>query len=363
MKTGLYTSPHLLDIRERIQVSGSLISRDDFAEGVQAIQKVLTGAHWKNEMPTYFELITALAFLHFKRQGVHVAVLEIGLGGLYDSTNIVNNKVAGITSLSLEHMDKLGSTLSEIAIQKCGIVKKSSTVVSSSQAAEAYKVIERTCQEKQATLFSLEKNFYISEKEYGKDYQRFDFKSPFGDYTDLEIQLLGRHQMENTGVAIFLAKALEAKTNFIRVNESGIRKGLKIQRRGCLEVLSTRPLVVLDGAHNADSMRKLLQAVKRHFVFKKIVAILGVSSDKDVTGILKELEKTVSVLITTQSSNPRAIKTKDLAQKAKNIILDVRMEENFEAAMGLAKELAREDDLILVTGSLFLVADVIGDRL
>ena len=357
LKVGLYTSPHLVDLRERIQVNGLLISELRFTEIVEMLRRVLNDYAWRKNPPTYFEMLTAIAFYHFKQMKIHVAVLEVGLGGLYDSTNIANAKVAGITPVSLEHTDKLGKTVSKIAVQKCGIIKGREIVVSGMQVPEAEAVIVKTAGEKEAELFRVGKEIKLFDRTHGGHFQKFDVKTPFGNYYELELRLLGAHQIENAAQAIGLAKAYEKKS-LIKISDAAVHQGiLDAHWPGRLEKISDRPLVLLDGAQNADSARRAIEAAHRHFDFHRLIVILGVSADKDLSGILEEILPAASVVIATQSENPRALAAEAIAERAKESGKEVHVEKESAKALEKAAESAGPDDLILVTGSLYLVGE------
>ncbi len=358
LRVGLYTSPHLVHLRERIQVNGLMINEIRFAETLALLKKTLEEASWRRNPPTYFEILTAAAFHYFKQMKVHVAVLEVGLGGIFDSTNVAHAKVVGLAPISLEHTDKLGKTISKIAVQKCGIIKGREIVVSAPQTAEAETVIQKTAEEREARLVRVGKEIRIFERDYGEDFQRFDLKAAFGNFYDLEIKLLGRHQIDNAALAVGLAKSLEDKTR-LEISDDAVRQGiLDAHWPGRLEKTQESPAVILDGAQNAESARKMIAGVKRHFHYEKLYLVLGVSSDKDLDGILSELMPEVFCLIATQSRNPRALPAASVAEHAKDFGKDVLTEPAAFAALEKAKSIAGIHDLILVTGSLFLVGEI-----
>ncbi|MBI4432182.1 MAG: bifunctional folylpolyglutamate synthase/dihydrofolate synthase [Candidatus Omnitrophica bacterium] len=356
LKVGLYTSPHLEDLRERIQVNGLLISELRLAECLTRIRKVLDTASWRRNLPTYFEILTALAFSHFKAMKIQVAVLEVGMGGLYDSTNIAKAKVAGLAPISLEHTDKLGKTISKIAVQKCGIIKGREIVVSAPQVPEAAAVIERTAGEREAELWQVGESIKALDRGHGPGFQRFDVSTPMGNYPNLELGLLGRHQIDNAAVAVGLAKALEKKTRWT-ISEGAIRQGVLDARwPGRMEKLAESPILILDGAQNAESIQKLLPGLERHFHYDKLVVVLGVSEDKDIEGILKALEGIT--VMATQSKNPRALPAKRIGLAAEAMGREIWVEEDAWDALTWAKSEAGENGLVVVTGSLYLVGEI-----
>ncbi len=358
-RVGLYTSPHLMDVRERIQVNGLLISESRFVESAHCIRKILDTAAWRKNPPTYFEILTAMAFYHFKQMKVQLAVLEVGLGGLYDSTNIVQAKAVGLGPISLEHTDKLGKTISKITVQKCGVIKGREAVVSAPQTDEAWAVIQKAASENEATLVRVGKEIKIFTRDYGEDYQKFDCRGPLGDYFDLILRLLGAHQMDNAAVAIGLAKSLEKKTR-LKISDAAVRKGiLDASWPGRLEKISDSPgVVVLDGAHHPESVRAAVEGLKRHFHFRKLMVVLGVSQDKDLEGILRELLPAAHTFFLTQSTHERARTAESIALGIESFKGEIILESDFRMAVKKARSLAEAHDLIFITGSLYLVGDV-----
>lgn len=366
LRIGLYTSPHLIDIRERMRVNGMMISETRFVEYTLHLRRLLDDIFWRRNPPTFFEVITALAFHYFREMKVHVAVLEVGLGGLYDSTNIVLAKAAGFAPVSLEHTDKLGKTLAKIAVQKAGILKGREIAVSAPQPPEAEAVLVRAAEDNEATLYRVGKEIRVMAREYTDRMQRFDVKSPFGDFYGLETGLLGRHQLDNAAVAIGLAKCLEMKTRF-KISEEAVRRGVLDARwPGRLERVAEHPTVILDGAQNPESINKLLIALKRHFTYENLCVVFGVSSDKDAVSMLAEILPEAHLVFATRSSNPRALDPDALADLVEGAV-NLRPVHDAAQAFEEACAEAGESGLVLVTGSLFLVAEirklVLGDAL
>lgn len=358
-RVGLFTSPHLIDLRERFQVNGLHISETRFAEYVRVLSKLLDDYAWKKNPPTYFELLTVIALQHFKEMKVHVAVLEVGLGGLYDSTNIVEAKVAGITRISLEHTDKLGKTIAKIAVQKAGIIKGREIVISAAQPADAERTIQKACEERDARLFRLGKEIKFIERFHDDKSQRFDVKSELGNYFDLELRLLGTHQLENAAQAIALAKALESKTR-LKVSEEAVRRGiLDAHWPGRMELIGNHPRVILDGAHNPESVERLLAAVKRHFIYERLSVVFAAAKDKDWEGMLERLLPETQSLTVTRIPGERAEDTHAIADTAgKNFSGEISVEEEVGTALEDAMVKAGAHDIVLVTGSLYLVGEI-----
>lgn len=356
-KVGLYTSPHLETERERIQVNGLLISEQRFTDLAARLDKILGSYAWKKNPPTFFEVLTIMAFEHFKEMKVQFAVLEVGLGGLYDSTNIAQARVVGITPISLEHTDKLGKTISKIAVQKCGIIKGREIVVSAPQAAEAEAVIQKACEDNEAALLRVGREIKVFEREIQSNKQVFDVKADFGDYFKLKLPLLGRHQLDNAATAVGMAKSVEKKTRFA-VSDIAVERGLlDVRWPGRLEVASDSPRIVLDGAQNPESARRLVEALARHFRYEKLFLILGVSSDKDAEGILKELWPLAEKAILTAARSPRARAPREVAAILSDLGGSADLTESVKEALTQALEIAGPNDLILVTGSLYVVGE------
>ncbi len=350
-KVGLYTSPHLSDFRERIRILNTQYSRRntqcDF-EGmiakkdlVRLVEELKPAIEKYNRTLKYgplsfFEVYTAIAFIYFKERKTDFVVLETGLGGRLDATNTAKPLVCAITPISLEHTQKLGNTLEEIAREKAGIIKSSQAiVVSASQEKEARSVIRKRCKGYGAELFEITKN----------KYQRF------------KIKLLGEHQQINANVAVEVIKAL--RNYNIHVSSDAIRKGLlSTVWPGRCEVVSKSPLVILDGAQNVASAQALKETIKDSFRYKKLILILGISNDKDIKGVCNELSDLADVIILTKANNSRATETKILAEYFKG--KGIEETNNVKEALKLAKRIAHKEDLILVTGSLFVVGEARG---
>lgn len=356
LKVGLYTSPHLFDVRERIQVNGLPISEIRFAEHMRETEKLLDEYEWRKDPPTYFEVLTAVAFAHFKEMKVQAAVLEVGLGGLYDSTNIVEAKAVGIAPIGLEHTDKLGKTISKIAVQKCGVIKGREWVVSAPQVREAETVVTEACNAREAKLFWVGRDLKIVDRSHDEDSQVFDFKAPFAQYFGLKLPLLGEHQLENAAMAIGLAWGVGEKLR-VKISDAAVKQGvLDVSWPGRLEKISDRPRTLVDGAHTKDSMRRLLEGLSRHFHYSRLVIVLGLAEDKDVTAILDELLPASDAVIATESGHTRALPAAKIAEAAEGLDKPVRVEKDFETALAAARAEAGEDGLVVVTGSLYLVA-------
>jgi dihydrofolate synthase/folylpolyglutamate synthase len=353
-KTGLYTSPHLVTLRERIQVDGKPILKRELESLVAKMRPHVEAVdHDKTygELST-FELLTATAFMHFQQKKVDFQVLETGLGGRLDATNVVTPEVCVITSISLDHTEVLGDTLDKIAAEKAGIIKSGRPVVSSAQAEEAAQVIRETCQRKGARLISVGSDITWRKLSSNLSGQSLEVQGLKGSY-HLTIPLLGAHQLEN---AVAAAAALEV----LGVPRKSIEAGLaKTYWPGRLQILRRRPLLVVDGAHNRDSASKLKEALVQYFHFDHLILIIGTSADKDAAGIIEELAPLANGAIVTRSRHPRATKPEVLAGEFGRLGIKAKVAEDVASAVAEALRRAGGKDLICATGSLFLVAEVI----
>ncbi|MBU1911934.1 MAG: bifunctional folylpolyglutamate synthase/dihydrofolate synthase [Candidatus Omnitrophica bacterium] len=379
-KVGLYTSPHLMDSRERIrildnlnEVKGEEWRLDNFEgmAGEEEINELIEGIepvvekfreHEKFGKVSFFEILTACAFLYFKQKRVDIAVLETGMGGRLDATNVAAPLVCGMTNISLEHTDKLGDTLAKIAYEKTGIIKSQKSkgkrqklkVVSARQEKEALDVIRKACREKNAELYEIGKDIKYSILHSSELGQVFDLETPGYDYKNLELNLIGVHQIENASISIGMIEAIKKKFD---IKENNIREGLKKATwPGRLQIIRKNPNIILDGAQNPASMAALIFSIKRIFKYKKLICVFGISSDKDIKGVSGILDAAGDIIILTEAKdNPRAenvSKLKDYFQSSRPRIQEIK---DADEALGKAIKIADKEDLILVTGSLFVV--------
>ena len=358
-KTGLFTSPHLHSLRERIRVDGALVSEADFAALVTELEPIVRSVNQEaayGELTT-FEILTAVVFAHFRKSLVDFQVLEVGLGGRLDATNIAQADVCVITSISLDHTEILGDNIARIAAEKAGIIKPGCVVVSSPQAIEVTHVIEEVCRRQQAKLIQIGKD--VTWQKIGGDIyqQAVVVYGRTGKY-DLTIPLIGDYQLENAATAVAALEALDYVGT--RILPKDVAQGLRqVEWPGRLQILSREPMVVVDGAHNAYSMSKLVEAVKECFQYNRCFVIFGTSCDKDIAGMAQELRAFAERIIITRSSHPRAASVQVLAEGFGNLGVEVEVAENASKALSKALSVADNTDLILITGSFFVVAEAI----
>ncbi len=372
-RTGLYTSPHLHTFRERIRVGGNLMSKRDLVDLLEYSRPAIESTPGI----TAFEVMTALAFLHFARRQVEWAILEVGLGGRLDATNVVHPAVCGITSLSYDHVELLGHTLSLIAWEKAGIIKPGVPIVSAPQEPEAMAVIQRVCRDTGARLVTIGEDWTV--RGDGSDLTGQDFTvryvgpsgHPFAEGPVLEnlcIRLLGSHQLTNAAVAVAILAELCAQG--VAIPSAALRDGLAAARwPGRFEVLSLRPAVVVDSAHNGDSARKLRAALARWFPRpprRRLALVFGASADKDIAGMLHAFLTPdpsngylpADKVIVTKSHHPRAADLASLADQVRALRphCPISVHDTLDSALTEALAWAGDNDLVCVTGSIFVVA-------
>ncbi len=352
-KVGLYTSPHLHDYRERIQIDRTMISKSDFVTLVDEIKSHVEAVPHL----TTFEIGTALAFWHFARQNVDVAVIEVGLGGRLDATNVVIPRVSVITALFLEHTLILGDTLAKIAAEKAGIIKTGIPVVLSPQKEEARRVVAQVAAKHDSPLVQVGEDYTFEPVTTTLDNQSFTIQSKkTNDQTELMINLLGPHQIENATTAYAALQVL--RDQGVAISERAIRKGFSLAEWPArFEVFQGKPPVIIDAAHTQEAAEKLHQTVELHFPNQPIILVFGVSEDKNVSGMLSALLSKTNQIIYTKSTHPRAMDVDALM--AIDLPRDVPTKAVADVGQAVADAilLAGDDGVVLVTGSIFVAAD------
>jgi dihydrofolate synthase/folylpolyglutamate synthase len=305
---------------------------------------------------TWFEITTALAFLYFARRQVDVAVVEVGLGGRLDATNVVRPQVTVITSLSYDHMALLGDTLSKIAVEKAGIIKPTIPVVLSPQKEEADQAVASIAELRNAPLIRVGQDVCYAAVSHTLDGQEFRVWQDGETPGNFKTPLLGAHQLENAACAYAALRSVNETG--IAVSVDAIRQGFReVCWPGRFEILRREPPVVVDSAHNRDSARRLWQAVEDYFPRRNVVLVFGASEDKDIAGMLAELLPNARQVVFTRSIHPRAMSPERLAELARPYGLEVFTAQTIEAAIEMARDLAdAQQSLLLVAGSLFIAA-------
>jgi dihydrofolate synthase / folylpolyglutamate synthase len=348
-RTALYISPHLHTFRERIRMGGEYITEEDVTRLIEKLKPALEAI----EGLTAFEVITALAFYAFAEAGTEVAVLEVGLGGRLDATNVSDPSVAVITSISYDHMQLLGDTLALIAREKAGIIRPGARVVSAPQVPEAMTMIEEICQERQAELTVVGHGIYRWQP--GQVTLRGQSFEVAGE--EFFIPLLGRHQLSNATTALAALDALEQRTE-LAVPVEARRAGLRATSwPGRLEIVGQKPYVILDSAHNGDSANKLQIALQEVFPGRQIVLVFGASGDHPYRDALAELLPIARCAYLTRSRHPRAATPEMLAETAAGLGYPTETRPTVSEALDAALACAGPEDVICVTGSIFTVAE------
>jgi dihydrofolate synthase/folylpolyglutamate synthase len=350
-RVGLYTSPHLVEFRERIRVNGEMIADSQVAQLTEQLQTLCQ----PDLSPTFFEYTTAMAFQHFADSGVDVAVLEVGLGGRFDATNVVTPMACAVTTISLDHQEYLGTTLSSIAFEKAGIIKPGVPVVLGQLKDDAWRTIEQVARERQAPVFCLNEDFCTE----GETPQQFSYRGLGMHYDELTCPLEGHHQLDNAACALALVGA--AAPRGIAVTGEAVRAGLLVVNwAGRLEVVDRRPTILLDGAHNpaaATVLADYLTRSDRSHPSRPVVLVLGMMRDKDHRGFLEPLGSLVDEVVLTQANLPRSATAQELRASLEGLLPHPHVVPSLSDAMALARQLATPDGLVCVTGSLMLVGE------
>jgi dihydrofolate synthase/folylpolyglutamate synthase len=347
-EVGLYTSPHLIDFRERIRVDGNMISRDDLSDIIELVRSEV------HENVTYFEFATALAFLYFYVRKVDIVLLEVGMGGRLDATNVVVPELSIITNICLEHQAYLGRNIADIAREKGGIIKEGGICVTAARQPAVLSVLEDICTGRNARLLRIGRDFRSRKARdgtffyYGIDRQLKNLFTP----------LTGDHQIDNMTLALAGAEILNARG--VDINDNAVVEGIKdVRWAGRLETVSTQPPIVVDGAHNPAAVTALCRSLSNDFVYNRLILLFGVLKDKDSKGMLRRLVPYADTIIFTQPGEQRAVEAGELAAMAAGAVnKKIYTVADPRSALKKAISLAREKDLICATGSLYLVGEI-----
>ncbi len=348
-RVGRYLSPTLFQYRERIQVNGSCITKAALGRGVERIKGICDGMVARGlSHPTPFEIETALGFLYFREKACDVVVLETGMGGLLDATNIVENTLAAVlTSVSMDHMQFLGDTPEKIAFQKAGIIKRGCRVVSAVQRKEVMEVIRAGAEAMGCPLQAVKPEM-LSHVRYGLEKQSFDY----GGLKKLELSLAGKYQIENAALAVETVEALGEQG--LSVSEEALRLGLsRTQWPGRFTLIGKKPYFIVDGAHNEDAAVRLAESLEFYFTNKRVIYIMGVLKDKEYEKIIASTHALADQIITvTPPGNPRALPAYELARAVAEVHCDVTAADSLEEAVEMSRLLAGKEDVIVAFGSL-----------
>ncbi len=359
-RVGLYTSPHLVSFCERIRINNELISE---AKVVELAARVRDASHASAgcqgtaaHNPTFFEVATVMAFTYFAEEGVDIAVIEVGMGGRLDSTNVIAPLVSVITNIELEHTEYLGTTLAQIAREKAGIIKAGVPVVTGAAQQEVVTVFEQEAAAQKSPVYRLSRDFAPARITANRE-QVFDYKGITRSYEKVKLALQGRHQVDNACLALAAIECLRAAA--VAVDEAAVRQGLLHARwPGRLELVARKPDIYLDGAHNPASARMLAKTVRdMKPAYQRVVLIIGILGDKDYQGILSALVPLADHVVATKPRYARALEVGALAAEIGKRYASVETAETVEDAVTMARRAASPDDLVLITGSLYVVGD------
>ena len=362
-RVGVYTSPHIMDIRERIRINDDNISQAALTRLICEIEPVITAM--ADARPTFFELFTAMAFRYFAIEGVDVAVVETGLGGRLDSTNVLQPEACGLTSISMDHMQQLGPTLDKIAEEKAGIFKEGIPAISVPQAPEVEAVFRRIARTSRTPLMiagkDLDFSYRFESSRLSGPHTRVCLTTPTSRFEHLPVPLLGEHQALNCGLALALLDELKKK-GFDRIDDRLAVEGLRqTYLPGRMEIVSDDPRILADGAHNAASIAALMRAIGQNIPYDSMVVVFGCAADKDIPGIMEQLALGADKMIFTASANARSARPADLARAYEEFSgRTAQTAETIEQALAVASSAVSREDIICVTGSFYLVGEAKG---
>lgn len=358
LSVGLFSKPHLIRLNERVSVDGQDISDEHFVEMMNLLYPLLEAQRAEGNALTFFDLITVLALSYFARRRVDAVVLEVGLGGRLDSTNVVEPTVCVITTISFDHTHILGDTLAKIASEKAGIIKSGVPVISGVEDPEPRDVIRSAASEQDAPLIEYGRDFRLKlgEEPYGE----FAVETSSSKYERLRLPLWGTHQRLNAAVAVAAVEAFSTRVKR-PITEVEIRRGLEhVKLRGRVEVLSKQPWVILDVAHNPSSLEALRNTLEARLPSRRVVLLMGISRDKDVEGNLRAILPIASHAIFTGIGHPRGVEPEELKKMAQAIApkLLCEAEDDIASAFERALELTGPEDVLCITGSFYLAGEV-----
>ena len=355
---GLYTSPHVVDLHERIAINGRNISDSELLGLINRIYAAVEKMA-KKDAPTFFEIFTAMAFMYFVDKKVDIAVIETGLGGRLDSTNVIEPAVVGITSISIDHQNLLGNTIDLIAREKAGVIKKGIPVVSVPQDPAAMKELKKAALAAKATLMVTGKDIdfsyrFESSREHGP-HTRICLTTPTSKFEHLRVPLPGEHQASNCGLALAMLDTL--KVGGYKIDDSKAIEGLKdVKMLGRMEIIHNDPRILIDAAHNAASIKALVCAIGQHVPYDSMIVIFGCGQDKDVRGMLEQLQYGADKVIFTRSNSPKAMYPQDLADMYTEICGKMcQTAMSLRESLRIASSAIGREDLICITGSFYLV--------
>ncbi|MDO8427617.1 MAG: folylpolyglutamate synthase/dihydrofolate synthase family protein [Candidatus Diapherotrites archaeon] len=357
-RTGLYISPEIVCFEERIQINGKYISKKEVTKQTEKIKKLNKKFNLKL---TQFEFITVLALNYFTQQKCDIVVLETGLGGRMDATNIVQPEASVIMNIGLEHTEILGNTLEKIAKEKAGIIKENSILVTGEKNRKILKLFEKICEKKNTQIYRLGKEFKVNQFNQTWNFQTIHFSNKTTKFKKMKLKMLGLHQCENAGLAIETAIKLKEK-GWNQINEKAIRKSLgTIQNPGRLQTIQKKPRIILDCAHNEHGINALVQSMEKLLKRKKIRVIFGVLKDKNVNNMISKIIPLAEKIYCTEPENKRALPAQELKKiiQKRNKQIPIEVIQNPKKAIQKALQESSSKDVILICGSCYLISQLI----
>ncbi len=357
-KVGLYTSPHVVHLHERITVNSRMISEPEMLGLMNRVYVPVEKVSKTNPL-TFFEIMTALAFMHFLDKAVDIGVIETGMGGRLDSTNVIEPKVVGITSLSIDHMQQLGNTIDSIAKEKAGVFKTGVPIVTVQQEPTAMQVLKSHANAVKAPLSVTGQDIDFSHRfetsrEHGP-HTRICLTTPTSKFEHLRVPLHGRHQAINCGLALAMLDKLKS-VGYSIDNEKAIEGLNKVSLSGRMEMICDDPRIMIDGAHNAASIQALMQAIGQHIPYDSMVVIFGCNNDKDIKGMLHNLQYGADKVVFTRSNSVKAMSPQVLADMYAEMSGKMcQAADSLGEALQVAKSAITKEDLICITGSFYLI--------
>ncbi|MCD6262947.1 bifunctional folylpolyglutamate synthase/dihydrofolate synthase [Candidatus Bathyarchaeota archaeon] len=358
-KVGRFTSPHLSSFTERIVVNGRQIPPGDVVRIVEEIRPVI------GEMvrtpglrhPTFFEVVTAIAFKYFAEQGVDFASVEVGMGGKLDATNVIHSLVSVITNVSLEHTEVLGKTVLEIAEKKAGIIKEGGVLITATKNDEVYNLFKEVCRERHSRIFRVGRDIRFKKLHSSLEGQSFQLKGLVNDFDELFIPLIGDHQLLNAACAVGAVEAL--RFHGITISRGAIEEGLRrVRWPGRLEIVQRHPLVVLDCAKDAEAAKAVKEALLKEFTYDRLIAVVSISSDKNIPAMIEQFAQVADLfVITAHKVMGRAAKPSRIAEEVKKQLKPYEIVPDVKEAVRRAMELVGQGDMVIVVGSVFLVGE------
>jgi dihydrofolate synthase/folylpolyglutamate synthase len=356
---GMFTSPHLTSFTERIQINGRRIPVEDVVRLVDVVRPICEEMMEDPLLrhPTFFEIVTAMAFRYFSEEEVDFAAVEVGMGGRLDATNVVRSLVSVITNVSLEHTEVLGDTVLEIAEKKAGIIKGGGVLVTATADEEVYGLFKRVSEEVGSRVFRVGDDLRFERTRSSQEGQSFRLRGLFDTHYELSIPLLGEHQLLNAAAAVGAVEAL--RFHGVEVSKEAVEKGLaNVRWPGRMEVVQTHPTVILDGAKDEEAARAVKETLLRDFKYDRVVAVVSMSSDKKITGMLEQLAQAVDYfVVTAHGVMSRAADPSLLAKELRRLSKGHEIVEDVKEAVRKAINLAGEDGMVIVVGSVFLVGE------